>query len=161
MVPVLLKKIAELEARLGQNSSNSSRPPSSDPPCSAPAPPKPPTDRNRGGQPGHKKHERILLPPKRVSETTDLKPTECRRCGKVFFGSDNDPFCHQVMERMRYTHKACRGDGIACILSRVTSGCPRENSAIGPSSRRWGARWRRCCLASFPCFCGMATLPKP
>ena len=97
-MPVLLKKIAELEARLAQSSSNSSRPPSSDPPWISPAPPKPPTGRSRGGQPGHKKHERTLLPPERVNETTNLKPKACRRCGQGLFGSDEDPFRHQVID---------------------------------------------------------------
>src|SRR5438067_4965110 len=49
----LHERIRELEARLGQTSANSARPPSSDPP-QAPARPKaPPTGRKHGGQPGH------------------------------------------------------------------------------------------------------------
>ena len=35
----LATRVAELEARLGQHSANSSRPPSSDPPGARPAPP--------------------------------------------------------------------------------------------------------------------------
>src|SRR4051812_16847936 len=51
---VLHEWIRELEARLGQTSANSSRPPSSDPP-QAPARPKvAPSGRKRGGQPGHR-----------------------------------------------------------------------------------------------------------
>src|SRR4051812_26381062 len=59
---VLHERIRELEARLGQTSANSSRPPSSDPP-QAPARPKaPPSGRKRGGQPGHRGACRVLLP---------------------------------------------------------------------------------------------------
>src|SRR4051794_41507560 len=43
-------RIADLEARLGQNSTNSSRPPSSDPPRVKPAPPRRPAERRKGGQ---------------------------------------------------------------------------------------------------------------
>lgn len=61
-------------------------------------PPKPPTGKKRGAQPGHKKHERDLLPPERVSETLNVKPKECRGCGEELFGSDTDPFRHQVID---------------------------------------------------------------
>ena len=73
-IEILLERIRELEARVGQNSSNSSRPPSSDFPGAPPATTNKPTGRGRGGQPGHKKHERTLLPPERVNETTECKP---------------------------------------------------------------------------------------
>ena len=56
---------AELRARLNQNSRNSSKPPSSDPPGVA-RQPKEPTGRHRGGQPGHKVRKRERLPPNRV-----------------------------------------------------------------------------------------------
>src|SRR5271165_4649524 len=43
--------VRELEQRLRQNSSNSSRPPSTDAPTVKRPPPKPPSGRSRGGQP--------------------------------------------------------------------------------------------------------------
>src|SRR5215210_6649009 len=48
----LQERIRELEARLGQNSSNSSRPPSSDPPQATRNRPEQPAGHKRGGQPG-------------------------------------------------------------------------------------------------------------
>jgi transposase len=90
----------ELEARLAQNSGNSSRPPSSDPPGSPP--PSPPrrkrTGRKRGGQPGHEKHERPLVPPERVTRMHVIKPQMCRCCGGALRGEDPEPFRHQVTE---------------------------------------------------------------
>src|SRR4051812_21141213 len=59
---VLLARVRELEARLGQNSSNSSRPPASDPPQAPDRPKAPLSDRKRGGQPGHRGAYRVLLP---------------------------------------------------------------------------------------------------
>src|SRR3954454_15123129 len=78
----LQERVRELEARLGQNSSNSSRPPSSDLP-QAPAPPKaPPSGRKRGGQPGHRGACRGLLPVERVDEVVVVVPAVCRHCGQ-------------------------------------------------------------------------------
>ena len=48
-VAELLARVAELEARLGMNSRNSSKPPSSDPPNVAARPKKKPSGRKRGG----------------------------------------------------------------------------------------------------------------
>src|SRR6218665_3901907 len=84
-VEVLTTRVAELEARLSQNSSNSSKPPSSDGP-GARRQPKKPTGRSPGGQPGHKKHERELLPPERVRHVVELVPKECKDCGRGWGG---------------------------------------------------------------------------
>ena len=54
------RRIAALEARLGQDSSNSSRPPSSDGPQVKRGVPRVPGGRRRGGQEGHPKHERVI-----------------------------------------------------------------------------------------------------
>ena len=81
-------RLADLEARLDQNSSNSSKPPSSDGPHVQPAPPKTPSGKRRGGQPGHPKHERVILPP---DEVIDHKPTHCRACHAPVAGDDPEP----------------------------------------------------------------------
>jgi transposase len=52
-------EVRELKARLGQNSQNSSRPPSSDGPHVKRKPPKAPSGRKPGGQPGHRVHQRV------------------------------------------------------------------------------------------------------
>ena len=62
IIVALQARIRELEARLGQNSANSSRPPSSDPPQTPARPKAPPSGRSRGGQPGHRGTYRALLP---------------------------------------------------------------------------------------------------
>ncbi|QJW95738.1 IS66 family transposase [Frigoriglobus tundricola] len=91
----LTTRVAELEARLNQNSTNSSKPPSSDAPHVKPAPPKPPSGKRRGGQPGHPKAERTLLPP---DEIRALKPSTCRDCAHPLTGDDPQPAVHQVHE---------------------------------------------------------------
>lgn len=94
----LQREVAELKARLNQNSSNSSKPPSSDPPSVKRAPPKRPTGKKRGGQPGHKPHRRDLVPPEKVNESFDIKPETCRSCGTELLGDDPEPLRHQVAE---------------------------------------------------------------
>jgi transposase len=84
LILTLQERIRELEARLGQTSVNSSRPPSSDPP-QAPARPKaPPSSRKRGGQPGHRGAFRALLPVEQVDEVVAVVPECCRHCGQPF-----------------------------------------------------------------------------
>lgn len=98
-VAVLLARIEDLEARLGMNPQNSSLPPSSEHPhAKKPIPKRKSSGRKRGGQKGHKKHERTLVPPEQVTETIPLKPSRCRRCGKTLKGNDPDPLRHQIFE---------------------------------------------------------------
>ena len=92
----LQHRLEDLEQRLGQNSTNSSRPPSSDPPAVKRAPPKPPSGRRSGGQPGHALHQRPLLEPTRPAVA--LKPSACRQCGQALTGTDSQPLRHQVLE---------------------------------------------------------------
>jgi len=54
--------------------------------------------RKRGGQPGHPKHERPLVPTEQCDEVHVLKPDHCRRCGKELHGDDPQPLRHQVFE---------------------------------------------------------------
>ena len=87
--------VADLQARLGLNSSNSSKPPSSDGPHVRPAPPRIPSGKRPGGQPGHSRHERTRRKPTRV---LDVKPCSCGRCGAALTGDDLDPAWRQVVE---------------------------------------------------------------
>jgi hypothetical protein len=87
-VVALEGEVRDLRARLGRNSSNSSRPPSSDSPGAAPkrAPPAGPSGRRAGGQPGRVAHQRALLPPERVDAVVNHWPARCAGCGGVLVG---------------------------------------------------------------------------
>src|SRR6476659_6634789 len=78
-------RLADLEARLGQTSANSSKPPSSDLPHAKPAPPRTPSGKRKGGQPGHPKRSRPDLPPDTVVE---LRAGTCDRCSHPLVGDD-------------------------------------------------------------------------
>src|SRR5947209_12486060 len=94
-IAALEARVRDLEQRLGQNSTNSSRPPSSDGPQVKRRPPKPPSGRPRGGQDGHPRHQRPLLPP---TDTRPCKPPACRRCGRALHGDDPPPLRYQTLE---------------------------------------------------------------
>src|SRR6266700_708530 len=84
----LENRLNDLENRLKLNSTNSSKPPSSDPIGMKRRPPAPSSGKRRGGQPGHRKVRRSLVPPEKVRETFDCKPDACRRCGHDLSGND-------------------------------------------------------------------------
>jgi transposase len=92
------RRIADLEERIGKNSTNSSRPPSSDPPSVKRPPPTPASGKKRGGQPGHRRQARPLVPPEQLRQIIDCKPPECRWCHQPLQGNDPEPIRHQVAE---------------------------------------------------------------
>jgi transposase len=92
-------EIAELRERLNQNSQNSSRPPSSDPPSAPARAPKSKSGRKAGGQPGHRGHQRNLVPVDQLAaKPKAVKPARCRKCGLGLTGEDPNPSRHQVVE---------------------------------------------------------------
>ncbi len=97
-VEALLTRIDELEARLKLTPQNSSLPPSTQHPHAKPALQKPKSNKTRGGQPGHPRHERALIPAIDCTSVVTLKPSACRRCGSALAGVDDDPLRHQVWE---------------------------------------------------------------
>ena len=98
MVCGLEARIADLEARLNKDSTNSSLPPSSTHPHAKPPSAKPESKRRRGGQPGHDKAERALIPVGECQAVVPCVPGECRRCGRALRGIDPEPLRHQVWE---------------------------------------------------------------
>jgi transposase len=82
----LQERVRALEARLGQDSSNSSRPPSSDPPQATAKGKRRSvrTGRKRGGQPGHPGSFRSLLPVEQVDAVVVVVPEVCRWCQQPF-----------------------------------------------------------------------------
>jgi len=95
------KRIAALEAEvaaLKKSPRNSSLPPSTEHPHAKPIPDKVGLKKKPGGQPGHAKHERPLIPTEQCAKTIPCRPTACRRCGTTLAGDDPQPWRHQVWE---------------------------------------------------------------
>jgi transposase len=97
------ERIAALEAHVSQNSRNSNRPPSSDPPF-VKHPSAFPTKRTPGAKSGHAGHRQALLEPTEVIEVT---PKACT-CGQQEFPETTPYHRHQVIElpeiHMQVTH---------------------------------------------------------
>jgi transposase len=152
----LKAEIAELRERLGQNSSNSSRPPSLDPPSYKSKPEREPKGRKRGGQPGHQGSARTLKPETEVDHLVDLRPANCAHCGRRLRGDDPHPERHQVSELppvkaevteyRRHTLR-CRNCGThnradwPAEVARSSFG-PRAQAVVGYLTGRLGASHR-------------------
>lgn len=94
----LKTEVAAMRERLGQNSSNSSRPPSSDPPQSIRRTRREPSGKKQGAQVGHQGAGRPLKSAEEVDHVVDLRPLRCRKCGRRLVGDDPQPARHQVSE---------------------------------------------------------------
>ncbi len=97
----LKAEISELRERLGQNSRNSSKPPSSDPPSQTRQPRKgllSRRERKRGPKAGHQGYGRHLKPESEVDHVIELRPVSCTHCGRLLIGDDPAPARHQVSE---------------------------------------------------------------
>jgi transposase len=99
------KRIADLERQLAlrqQNSTTTSKPPSSDGLAGRQRERGRRTKSRRkpGGQPGHPGHARPLVPTERANETVHLIPEACRHCRYRLHARDTvgDPRRHQVTE---------------------------------------------------------------
>lgn len=170
IIRFLLAKIDELEARLKQSPRNSSRPPSTEHPHAKPAPANPKSKKKRGGQPGHKKHQRELIPAEQCQQVIEQRPTVCRRCQEILHGNDAAPLRHQVWElplikpevieyRLHRLTCSCCGE-ITCgtLPSQVSTSCsgPRLTAFVGLLMGHFRQSKRRAALflqdlLGFPC----------
>jgi len=135
------RQLAELRAELAaarKTPQNSSLPPSSQHPHAKPPAERPRSGKKPGGQPGHPKHERALLPTEQCTEVVPRKPETCRRCGGKLAGSDSAPLRHQVWElpeikplvtEYRLHRLCCSGCG-ATTCGQLPPGVPA--SQAGP-----------------------------
>ena len=104
-VAQLHDRVETLETRLTQDSTTSSRPPSSDSPFKKPRRhTTSTTPRKAGGKPGHTGHRQVLLAPTSVLE---VRPEPCA-CGNTEFTVTSPYYTHQVIElppiAMEVTH---------------------------------------------------------
>lgn len=134
------EQIEELERQLAarkRNSTNSSKPPSSDGLAGDPRPRgrKHKSRRKPGGQPGHPGRHRNLVPADRVDETRIVLPEKCRHCGRDLpqvpekARTQGEPRRHQVTEvpeiRAHVTEYQC--PDVVCKCGKTTqASLPRE-----------------------------------
>jgi transposase len=145
-VAELRREVADLKRRLAKYEGPKTPQNSSLPPCTqhphAARPTRRKSTRKRGGQPGHRKFERALIPTTDCDETKALKPSACRRCGTRLSGSDSAPLRHQVWElpeikphvteyqRHRLTSPCCSATTCATLPPGVLTGQPGPRLAV-------------------------------
>ena len=168
---VLTKRVAALEAELAaltarlaalqKNSSNSSKPPSSD----IVKPPRPGTSssgkRKRGGQPGHPRHERPPFTPEDIDERVDYTLAACPDCGGRVTPHDAPPRVVQQVEIVAKPIHVSEHRGLACYCKR----CQKTYYAEIPEPvRRAGLVGPRLtALVAFlkgGCHCSFSTIRK-
>src|SRR5437016_3517842 len=157
----LQTRVAQLEAELAaakKNSSNSSKPPSSDFVKKPKDKPKDGKKRKRGGQPGHPRHERPLLPDDRVDDRFEFMPVECPDCHGPVVASKQPPKIVQQIELpmpaelvrvVEYRLHACW-----CRKCRQVHYAPRDAATqqvgvVGPRLTALIAYLKGACHASF------------
>jgi transposase len=147
-VEQLHDRVETLEARLTQNSTTSSRPPSSDSPYQKPRRRTASTaPRKAGGKVGHPGHRQVLLAPTRVVE---VRPEPCV-CGNTAFAGTSPYYTHQVIElppiTMEVTHwvlhqgwcQVCGRWSQAHVPAEHTSGYgPRFSALMGELAGTYG-----------------------
>lgn len=94
----LKAEIADLKEKLGQNSRNSSLPPSSDSPFGKSAATREPSGYGQGAQVGHTGAGHRLKPLDQVDQVIDLRPCVCSFCDSLLLGTDESPARRQVIE---------------------------------------------------------------
>lgn len=95
-IEALMRQVAALTEKLGRNSGNSSQPPSSDPPGRAKEQhsKRKPSGKKRGGQRGHRGHQRELIAAAQVDTFVELFPAECENCWEPL-PETADPLAHR------------------------------------------------------------------
>ena len=132
-------------ARLKKNSTNSSKPPSSD----IVKPPKQRKNKKRkrkiGAQKGHKAHQRIPFTAEQIDNIVEVKLEACPKCKGKLTPSDKPAKVHQQVElgmrtftiteyrQLQYHCERCR---------RCHTAKKRNQDSSVPTSSRWQPTWR-------------------
>jgi len=147
------KKIADLERQLAmrlQNSTTSSKPPSSDGLAGSPRQrgSRKKSKRKPGGQPGHAGRRRPLVPVDRVDAVVKLYPEQCSGCGRHLpkpgrgMELDGEPRRHQITEipeiRAHITEYQCHKVACPDCNKTTAAALPEEvQDGFGPQLTAW------------------------
>jgi transposase len=135
-IDALRARIADLEAKLAKlqkNSSNSSKPPSSD----IVKPPRAKSKRKRkiGAQPGHPQHTRSPFSVDQVDDCLEYAWSQCPDCGGPVEARDEPPRILQQVEIIAKPTRVTEHRGVACWCAA----CQKTHYApIDPAVRRAG-----------------------
>jgi transposase len=147
------KKIFELERKLAlrlQNSTTSSKPPSSDGLAGEQRPRGSRGKKSRrkpGGQPGHRGHWRGLAPLSRVDQVIEVFPPKCRHCDSRLsrrVSTQGEPRRHQVTElppiEAHITEYQCQC--VVCMMRELLEQVLGDTTQSGQHSEQLGGSQR-------------------
>ena len=136
-------QVRELLELLGRNASNSSLPPSANPPAAPKPVVKERTGRKPGGQPGHSACQRVRLPAERVKQVIRHLPKICARCEHPLptlpGPNDPEPTWWQIIEVPKVVAHAIEHQGHArtcpeCgTVTRAAIPAAVRRSGVGPN----------------------------
>ncbi len=158
-VTELSRQVADLlaqVARLSKNSTNSSKPPSSDI-VKPPAPSMPPGEkRGIGGQKGHPRHEREPFTPAQINHVVDYKMYRCPNCGGPVRPVNRPPRKLQQVEIPAVPVEVTEYRSHACFCRHCQktyhAPLPVEiegSGLVGPRLTAWIAYLKGSCHCSF------------
>jgi transposase len=133
---------AENERRREQtrrSSRNSSQPPSGDAPSTPPRRRREPSGKARGGQPGHRGHQRKLYPVEQCRTVTDHRPRECGAGGIALLGDAPQPYRQQVVE-LPEVHPLVDEHRVHQVQCPACGETPRAELPAGVAARGYGPR---------------------
>jgi transposase len=144
IVRALRERVESLEEQLKVDSSNSSKAPSSDSAEKrAQRRKKPRSNRRRGAQPGHPKHERELVPESEVDEIERFYPESTCACGSALTIGTEPSVRHQVFDvplvHYEVTEYQLYSGHCAHCQSRTTAQLPDwvPSGQMGPGLISW------------------------
>jgi len=120
------QRLEEVVSQLNSSSRNSSKPPSSDTPEQKAKRPRQrqPSPRQKGGQPGHPRHERALLPEQEVDQIRRYYPQAQCPCGGAVVMEQQPRYRHQLWDIIpprwqvtehQFYHGSCQHCGQSCF----------------------------------------------
>ena len=133
------EKIAKLEARLNTNSSNSSKPPSTDPPWKKKRNIE--TNGKRGAQKGHTGSSRELVPAEEVDVIVPCKPADLCECGGRINVDESNPERKQIFElpeiRPQVIEYQIFSGQCSCCAAKIRGALPKDapSGMLGPRAQ--------------------------
>jgi transposase len=156
------ERIADLEHQLAapkKDSTNSSKPPSSDGPAAGKRthPQRPKSKRKPGGQPGHPGRCRPLVPVQQVKRVIPVVPDSCKRCHRKFTEKEKRAALENKVHRHQVTEiPEIEPEVTEYQFGLITCCCGESNRVPIPPEIRSGAGPRLVAFVSYlTVFCRM------
>lgn len=128
-IDTLKTAIESLQSCQGASSRNSSAPSTDSPEQRAQRKKRTPSPRNKGAQPGHKRHERTILPEDQVDTITRYFPDTRCQCGGIIMPHTQPTYRHQVFDLPKVRYQVTEHQ----LFTGQCANCKRRQTPTLPS----------------------------